>query len=132
MSPEMGGATGLPPPAQLEQEGLIGTPPPSPGHVPSPTEGNRELESLRLALQAAEEQTQLINNEYGKLLREKEVCVCVCVHMHACLLVCVCACVCGHACVCTCVYVHKNAREFIRDRNILLWPGMTVLSTGIL
>ena len=52
------------------------TPPPVPYHPsasPTVAESSDELMSLRQALQSAEEQTQLINDEYRKLLKEKEV-----------------------------------------------------------
>ena len=52
------------------------TPPPVPYHPsvsPTVAESSDELISLRQALQSAEEQTQLINDEYRKLFKEKEV-----------------------------------------------------------
>ena len=69
-----------------EQRSPVETAHPSPheqvqGLIEEKEKEDREVMLLRQALEAAEEQTQLINTEYGKLLREKEVCLCVCVCM---------------------------------------------------
>ena len=60
-------------------------PPPHTPTPPPPTVANSsdELILLRQALQAAEEQTQLVNDEYRKLLKEKEVQLHV--HAHTCI-----------------------------------------------
>ena len=82
-------------------------PPPHTSTPPPPTVANSsdELISLRQALQAAEEQTQLINDEYRKLLKEKEVQLHMYMYMYM------------YTCTCTYMYIMTNMHAFHTSCN---------------
>ena len=96
MTPDLASATIDTPSSTFTQQPMSPTKPHPQAHTPPPLlaenpdtkqpspspaviDSSNELISLRQALQAAEEQTQLINDEYRKLLKGKEVRVaCAC------------------------------------------------------